>query len=628
MSPAISLGVWLRPPRNLLVILFLLTLGSVSAVAWFGWRLLAQDSVVEEQRNQERLEQSADRVVAALRSVLAETAERLGAELPGSAASLGPEFVLAGDSLRALPPARLLYRPFPPAGPEAPASIFAEGEALEFDQGQPESAVAWYRSLSRSNDEPVRAGALLRLGRVLRKLGRGNESRAAFTQLSTLDEVLVAGVPAGLVARTALGSHDPKDDVKDDLRRGRWPLSRGQFEFYWSKVAPGEPSPVMARETERAATLAWRERFRQPSRGVATLWADGHPLLILWREAAGGRVMLVTTPEAILKRGAAGEETHLAAVDSEGRVVAGQRVQAGRAAVRTAAESRLPWALYVMRDTSRMDAGTLARQRYLLFAMTVMVAFLLAGTYFIARAIRREMAVSQLQSDFVAAVSHEFRSPLTSMRQLSEILAFGRLPSEDRRQLYYRTLVSETERLQRLVEKLLNFGGIEAGRRRYHFEPVDTGDLVAHVAAEFERQIAGSGRLIELHGKASGCRIEADREALSIALRNLVDNALKYSPEHPTIWVEWGRENDSVAIRVRDQGPGIPPSERKAIFHKFVRGSAASAGGVKGTGVGLAMVRHIVVAHGGDIQVASEPGRGSTFTMLLPAVKEAAVKEA
>jgi len=305
--------------------------------------------------------------------------------------------------------------------------------------------------------------------------------------------------------------------------------------------------------------------------------------------------------------------------------VAGRKDGTGRAAVRTSAESQLPWTLYVTRASQFKDAGTLARQRFLLFGMTVMVLFLLAGTYFIARVIRRENAVSRLQSDFVAAVSHEFRSPLTSMRQLSEILAFGRLPSEDRRQRYYETLVHETERLQRLVEKLLNFGGIEAGKRQYHFEPLDTAPFVEHVAKEFERQIAGSGRLIELHGphgNKARCRIEADREALSIALRNLVDNALKYSPDNPTVWVEWERENESVAIRVRDKGVGIPASERKAIFHKFVRGSAAVSGAVKGTGVGLAMVHHIVTAHGGEIRVASEPGQGSTFTMLLPAVRE------
>jgi signal transduction histidine kinase len=245
---------------------------------------------------------------------------------------------------------------------------------------------------------------------------------------------------------------------------------------------------------------------------------------------------------------------------------------------------------------------------------------MVAGTYFIARAIRREMEVSRLQSDFVSAVSHEFRSPLTSMRQLSELLAFGRVPSEERRHVYYETLVRETMRLQRLVESLLNFGRMEAGARQYRFEPVDAGALAHRVAAEFEPQIAGDGRRIELAGDAAGCVIEADPEAISVALRNLVDNALKYSPDQPRVWVEWHAKHGLIGISVRDRGVGIAASERKAIFRKFVRGSAAASGNVKGSGVGLAMVRHIVAAHGGMIQVDSEPGRGSTFTMLLPAV--------
>ncbi len=174
---------------------------------------------------------------------------------------------------------------------------------------------------------------------------------------------------------------------------------------------------------------------------------------------------------------------------------------------------------------------------------------------------------------------------MTSIRQLSEILAFGRGAGEDRRQRYYDTLVNETERLQRLVEKLLNFGGIEAGKRQYHFEPMDTAPLVEHVAKEFEQQIAGSGRLIELQGTLAGCRVEADREALSIVLRNLVDNALKYSPDYPTVWVEWSRENESVAIRVRDMGTrdtSVGRGRRSSI--KFVRGSAARPrSGVKRT---------------------------------------------
>ena len=123
--------------------------------------------------------------------------------------------------------------------------------------------------------------------------------------------------------------------------------------------------------------------------------------------------------------------------------------------------------------------------------MGVMVAFLIAGTYFIARAIRREMEVSRMQSDFVSTVSHEFRSPLTSIRQLSEILELGRVPSEERRQVYYDTLVRETQRLQRLVEALLNFGRMEAGARQYRFEEIEAASLVHRVAGEFEAATGG-----------------------------------------------------------------------------------------------------------------------------------------
>jgi signal transduction histidine kinase len=250
-----------------------------------------------------------------------------------------------------------------------------------------------------------------------------------------------------------------------------------------------------------------------------------------------------------------------------------------------------------------------------------MVLFLILGTYILALAIRREIEVSRMQSDFVAAVSHEFRSPLTSLRQLSEILLLGRAPSEERRHLYYQMLVRETDRLQRLIEGLLNFGRMEAGARPYRFEELDAAALVRRVAAEFEQQMAGAGRSIEIQGSPASCSIEADPEAISVALRNLVDNAIKYSPGRPTVWLEWGMQNHSVAIRVRDKGLGISQSERKAIFRRFVRGSAAAAGNVKGSGLGLAMVRHIVSAHGGEIVVASQPGEGSTFTILLPSTE-------
>jgi len=632
---------WLKPPRSLLVILFLLTLVSVSALGWFGWKLLEHDRLVEAQRTQELLEQTADRASATLRRTLAESGERLGSLLAGEVQDPpadGLRLLLSENGVTAEPPSHLLYRPLPSPLPEAPAGMFAAAEALEFQQQQPRLAAERYEELAVSRNRAVAAGALLRLSRVLRNSGQSESARLRYAQLADLTGVKVAGAPADLVARKALcelsGRTSDARTLSEDLLRGRWQLTRGQFAYYWEEASRmagrSAPPPVEAVALSEAAGQVWRDwQHESEVRGQRTLWEDGRPYFVMWRGGRERRAVLLTGTETILKQVFAAEpafsggQAFWAAGDNEGRIVAGHKDGTGRAAVRTAADNQLPWTLYVTGLQRPQEAGVPARQRYLMLGTAVMVLFLIAGTYFIARAIRREMEVSRMQSEFVSAVSHEFRSPLTSMRQLSEILALGRVPSEDRRQVYYDTLVRETVRLQRLVEALLNFGRMEAGARQYRFEELDAAALVHRVAAEFESQVATTGRHIELDGLDGECRIEADPEAMSVALRNLLDNALKYSPNYPTVWVEWGMEHECVAIRVRDKGIGVQPSERKAIFRKFVRGSAAVVGNVKGSGVGLAMVRHIVMAHGGEVTLESEPGRGSTFTLLLPAMGKA-----
>jgi signal transduction histidine kinase len=540
----------------------------------------------------------------------------------------GLVLILSGNNLSALPPDRLLYRPLPTQAPEAPAAAFSEGEIVEFQQNDPAKAADWYRRLSGQKDAPLRAGALLRLARVLRKGGQIPEAREAFTKLAAMNGTAVAGAPADLVARLELCelSGRPEDALalRQDLLRARWQLTRGQFAFYWSEAGRldgnGQPVRPELAAWPDAVAQAWSDLQRDPKlRGQDTFWVDGHPFFVLWRGAPGRRAALVTRPESLLKPLLAGKEVACAALDSEGRVVAGSKGSSGRAVVRGVSETQVPWVLSFTGAPGTTEPGMVARKRFLVLVTVVTVLFLIAGAYFIARAVRRDLEVSRMQSDFVSAVSHEFRSPLTSIRQLSEMLAEGRVPAQERRQLYYDTLVRESTRLQRLVEALLNFGRMEAGVRKYRFEETDAASLVEKVVSEFAPQIAGSGRHIELEGAHEVCPIDADPEALSVALRNLVDNALKYSPDCPTVWVQWGAENAHVAIRVRDRGMGIPASERRAIFQKFFRGTAAATANVKGSGVGLAMVRHIVAAHGGEISVVSEPGEGSTFTILLPA---------
>lgn len=630
------LAEWLKPPRTLLLNLFLLALVSVSAVGWFGWKLLEQQRIVETQRSQEALEQAADRIAATVRSSLAETGERLGTmeigPLSGTQFEAGVVLLFEGGALSARPTSQLLYYPTPSPEPEAKSAVFRDAEILEFAQGRPSEALSAYERMATSTNAAIRAGALMRMARVLRNTGETMESRDAYTKLEAIRGVKVAGLPADLAALDAVcelsGKRADAEALRAGLLSGRWHLSRGQFQFLWSEAArlsgSHEQPPTEAVAMSEVALQVWNERKTNLApRGQQTIWVGGQPFFLMWRSAADRRAVLVTKPEFFLNRLLTAGSTRWAVVDGEGRTVAGSRTGSRRAAVRTPAETELPWTLYVS-AADRLDAAAWsASQRYLLLGISVMVSFLILGTYFIARAIRRERETLRMQADFVSAVSHEFRSPVTSVRQLSEILAQGRVPSEDRRQLYYETLVRETTRLQRLIEALLNFGRMEAGARQLRFEELDAALLVHRVVSEFEAQIAGLGRRIEVSGTESPCLIDGDPDAISVALRNLLDNAIKYSPDHPTVWVEWSLQNDYVAIQVRDKGRGIASSERKAIFRRFVRGTAAVATNAKGSGVGLAMVRHIVAAHGGEIQVASEPGQGSAFTMLLPLVGRA-----
>lgn len=278
----------------------------------------------------------------------------------------------------------------------------------------------------------------------------------------------------------------------------------------------------------------------------------------------------------------------------------------------------MPWALQVYPAGSNDFLGAVAQRGLLPWVLALLVLVWGVGAYFIWRAVSREIRVARLQTDFVSAVSHEFRSPLSTLGQISEMLTTDRFPSEDLRRKSYTVLVRETERLRGLVEGLLDFGRLEAGQATYHFESIELGSFLESLVAEFEDRVSVSGYHIELSRPSEDIAARADRDALSRAVSNLLDNAVKYSPECYTVWVDVKRTGSRIAIAIRDRGLGIPAGEQHQIFERFVRGTNSSGRRIKGTGIGLAMVRHIMHAHGGEIVLVSEPGKGSCFTMTLP----------
>jgi signal transduction histidine kinase len=257
----------------------------------------------------------------------------------------------------------------------------------------------------------------------------------------------------------------------------------------------------------------------------------------------------------------------------------------------------------------------------LLLAVALMAILIVGGGTLVARALSREMRVARLQADFVSAVSHEFRTPITTMRQLSEMLVHGRVSTDARRAQFYETLLRESNRLHRLVEGLLNFGRMESGAARFNFEQVDVSMLVREVVSEFREEAAKSGFTVELDERGGPMVVQGDRVSLASVLWNLLDNAVKYSPNCRTVWVETGMTNGRAEVAVRDRGLGIPHEEQGEVFRKFVRGAASKTGAIQGTGIGLAMAKQIVEAHKGTIRLESESGAGSRFVILLPAVE-------
>ena len=605
------------------------------ALTWSGWRLLEQQRDLDTRLAHDQAEAAATAMASGIRERLADLGDQLGARLSSTASDRTgstPGLVLVVTRRAAqveVEPAGAL--PFlPEMLPPVPASpLLAEGEAAEFSSDGPLAALQIYARLARHADPSVRAGAVLRVGRVLRKLGRTDEAISAYKRLATLGNVSTdsLGVPAALLAldgqrltyrqlRDAANEQRLADELRRRLDAGEWRVSRGMAEFYRDEVS-AEP------RTERwqlaaAISDAWPANVtaRLP-RGYSVHTPDHRSLLVVWRTDGVNVAMGAAWLEALVES-AGDSKTTWQLADADDRPLAGARIDPQRAAIsRVIATGGPTWTLRVW--PAATAASATRRGPVLLSVLTAMLAFLWGATYLMARAIRREAAVARLQSDFVAAVSHEFRSPLSTMRQMTEMLDADRVPGETRRRQYYGVLVAETARLQRLVETLLNFGRLEAGGKPYRLADLEIGDLIASVVADIRTEPGHSGRNIVTAFDAVPLHVHGDADAMRMAVRNLVDNAIKYSPVASSVRVSVTADDDRVAIAVSDEGSGIAPDEQRAIFRRFVRGRAAREGRVPGTGVGLAIVQRIVSAHDGAIRLTSEPGRGSTFTLLLPA---------
>ncbi len=232
--------------------------------------------------------------------------------------------------------------------------------------------------------------------------------------------------------------------------------------------------------------------------------------------------------------------------------------------------------------------------------------------------VSKEMAVAKLKSDFVSNVSHELRTPLALIRLYAETLELGRITTDEKKGQYYQIIRKESERLTSLINNILDFSRIEAGRKEYEFKETDIAELVRNTLDSYRYQVEQQGFVLEETIEPDLPLVYVDREAIARALVNLVNNALKYSNTEKFLSVKLYKQNGLVKLEVEDHGIGIERRDQAKIFEKFYRAGDPLVHNTKGSGLGLSLVRHITQAHGGEIEVESAPGRGSRFILSLP----------
>ena len=657
-------------PRRTLALFALAIILPGAALAALGVVTLRQDRSLAAQQLRERRDILADRAVAALEAEL----QRWQAALAASASGPGLDSSLLPPALRraierseaaalvavgpagvtSWPSQRLLYElSCAPTVERPPSPGLLAAERIELQEQNLASAADAYRRLLPVADAAARPAVLLRLARTLVNAGRDDLAAAAYRELGRLPGTSDDGVPFDLLAGTQLCLALPATADRDcaltlygELVDGKWRLDRVWYWGYSEKLRGAldrdaaradAASRLAAREADKRALTVIIESVLSeapgaPARGaIQVRAADDRQFVVMSAAPPAERrgvvlsvssfsdIVLTSVFRTVLDEAA----VSVTAGDGTRLFPAGQDRSTGPAdatltTARLLATASAAWRIDVTLTNPDAILASFRLRRWLYVAMlAVMIAALVIGSVLTVRTVSRELAVARLKSQFVSAVSHEFRTPLTGIRHYGEMLLHDRVATEERKHHYYAQVVGAAERLSRLVEDVLDFARMEEGRQEYTFEPIETAAWLRRAVADFAATLDGNRRL-ECAIPDVLPPLRGDAAAMARAVQNLLDNAVKYSPVSPVVWLSARTEAGEVLIDVRDDGVGIPRDEQAHVFDRFFRGRETAAS-MRGTGLGLSLVQHIVSAHGGRVSLSSEPGRGTTMTIALPA---------
>ena len=633
-----------RQPLLLLVVLVLPCLALVVQ----SRRLTQQEHEISQTRIEEARKQMAagigqDMLVRLERIKLKEIANAPSGTLPQQGAYSDPAVLLVGweDGDRLQWPWDVDSGPIQSHAAEDPefAQKIEQAEHEEIAEKRDDAAVGLYReSIAMAHTDAQRASARLRLARVLTRSGAAAEARRIYRELLNLPANITDefGLSFASYAATRLAeSHTAEVDVLERVKRdmeSSASLTPAQNYRLMSVLKVLEESPDKAiRESTGPVMerLSARIRFLERALDVQRNFTKLRVTQADWQPYSGGPLWLIGKAPT----GAAARPLILV-VDGEvirKNVEADRlsRVQSPRFHIGTDGDSgelldeRLPDLRVAFDPGSQAEVALEINPQRSFYSLSLFFVVILTffGGYLLWRDTRREGRIAELRSHFVSSVSHELKTPLTSIRMFAETMQMSdETGSTDPKQRaeYLDTIVSETERLTRLLNNVLDFSRVERGQKSYHLQSALLPAVIDSAVRTMRFPLAEQGFDLKVNVCEGIPPLNMDRDAMEQALLNLLSNAMKYSGKSRAIELRLCSQNGSALIQVADRGIGIPSEEQRRIFEKFYRVETKENRAISGTGLGLALVAHVAAAHGGSVEVQSKPGEGSTFSIRLP----------
>jgi signal transduction histidine kinase len=637
-------------------------------LGYMAFRGIRNDQALREKESRRKLETDSQAFFTAIDSSLVQfMAEHTADSIPPGARQGDPSLLalFASDSSgsKKLITHQLLYFPTEllsvrPARIKSPTNL-QEGYRLEFTEKRFPEALRFYQDkVHKTTDPAEKIQALVASARLYNKMNQPDRAKDIY-EIIRKDypgSLLNGLIPVGLMSGLEILKINQDLGEKDDMKYNSWKClelllhppteyDENQFDLFYQsfkEIIPGNDPLVDSLfkelDFQKARTESLIKILKEPDpdvnnskNGMSVFPVNSLELtaMYLFQDEKNGEVtgMVIDFPvylksisEKLIRKINPDSSINVKIEDQTGKQIFSRNIMEGTGYFAFPFPENFPkWKLLLSENKPGFMATLWKAGSGIYLLIFILIALLMVlGFVFIMYALNEELRLNKLKSDFISNVSHELKSPLTSIRMMTEMLHHHRVPTEERKSAYYSAMLEESERLSHLIDNILDFSRMDDDRKKYDFAGLDMNELIGKFLESTWEMLLEPSFSIRYLCQEPVPSIRADRNAMLQVLYNLVDNAIKFSGTSRQIDITLSSKEDELQLSVKDYGIGISGKDQEKIFARFYRCEETQKLGIKGSGIGLTIVKKIIEVHNGQLTVESKPGEGSRFTVGFP----------